>query len=208
MGRVRAWARRLSRNAEVERPGAVNRHVLENFFQIAGVIPLKWAAVRLGMEAASFDELLGKLVEGRVIDERYYLDGNAPKLIDTALIKSFYKLFPGLENRIFGDHDDLCSRMHREIQRDYGIEVVPLKCVTAVKLHGFNSADYAYEYDAITLAPIGIRYQVWLDFNKPMNLRPDACAMLFYAAERRALQRYLFGGTEPELPAQLRQQRA
>jgi hypothetical protein len=204
MGRVRSWATRLSAARALERPGAVNRYVLETFFQVAGLMPLAWAAARLGMDTVSFEKALAALVRKQEIDSRYIDEnGDAPRLIEASLIKTFYALFPALQSRIFSDHDDFCARLHKELRGSYGVDVQPIKCVTSVRLVGEKKADFAHEFDVITLEPIGIRYQVWLDFHKPLNLRPDACSMLLYSRERRALRPFLLG-EEPVLPSGLR----
>jgi len=63
--------------------------------------------------------------------------------------------------------------------------------------------DYARDWDAITLEPVSLQYQVWLDLGKPINLRPDCCSTLFYAQERDVLHDYVMGTGEPDIPPEL-----
>ena len=53
-------------------------------------------------------------------------------------------------------------------------------------------------FDAITLEPVGLRYQVWLETRKPVNLRPDVCSLKFYAAHENELKEYVMKGSEPD----------
>ena len=57
--------------------------------------------------------------------------------------------------------------------------------------------DMAAAFDAITLEPVGLRYQVWLETKKPANLRPDVCSLKFYAQHEAELADYVMQGGEP-----------
>jgi hypothetical protein len=60
-------------------------------------------------------------------------------------------------------------------------------------------------FDAITMDPVGLRYQVWLDTQKPVNLAPDVCSLKFYAKNEADLRPYVMKGGEPEdIDAKLR----
>lgn len=194
-GRFRAWGRRLRRKKEVEKGQLVNRHALETYFQFDGTLPIKWAAVRLGMDADSFNQVLDALEDrGDIILNRA---DYSPQIIDEKLVREIYRLFPTLSGTVFGDHTIYCGDLHDAIREDLKIEVRGLRCVTAQLL---NEDDFAHDFDAITLEPVGLRYQVWLEVGKPINLRPDACSWKFYAKNRAALERHVLAGAEPGIP--------
>ncbi len=44
---------------------------------------------------------------------------------------------------------------------------------------------------------MSLKHQVWLDFRKPFNLRPDRCSKLFYAENRDILWPYRFMQRDP-----------
>jgi hypothetical protein len=201
-GAFQAWSLRLRRPREVLRPNEVNRHAFESYLQQSRLLPEKTAAVRVGMSLDSFQDVLDTLDKkgNIVVNTRDFLQ----QVVTESLIREFPSLFPALQNRIFGDHDDFCSRLHAAIKDDLGIEVKPVRCETSEAL-GQDPADFAYDHDCFTGRPIGLRYQVWLDFKKPMNLRPDACSMKLYVEKEAQLKPLVFAGREPDVPDGLRQ---
>lgn len=199
LGKFRAWAQQLRRIRDVELPGSIDRHALETFFQTSKLIPEKWAAAKLGMADTSLHETLEELKNTGRIPQ---VLNDTEQVIDENLIRGFYKYFASLRNVIFADHNDFCTKLHTAIREELNYTVTALHCVTSEALRE-SPADYAYAFDAITLEPVGIKYQVWLDFHKPMNLRPDCCSVKFYAAEKETLRPFLFAGREPDLPPSL-----
>jgi hypothetical protein len=97
-------------------------------------------------------------------------------------------------NRIFGDHDDLCTRVHAAL-RARGCTPEELRCATAPH---YGTSEFAFEFDAITFRPLSLKYQVWLDFLKPINLRPDACGRDVFEANESLLSSYEFGREAPD----------
>lgn len=149
------------------------------------------------MKRESFDEVLDIMQEKSIIaiNNLDFFE----QTIDETFIREFNRHFPSLQFRIFSDHNDFCICLHEAIMEDLGVKVTSIRCVTSEAL-GENPAVFAHDYDAVTLDPIGIRYQVWLDFKKPMNLRPDACSLKLYAEQKDILRPYVFAGNEPEIP--------
>jgi hypothetical protein len=198
MGAFRAWAARYRRREAAEKPsGEVHRHAIETFFQTERLLPMRWAAARVGMTQRSLEEVLTQIRA----DDPFLPKGPSEQLIPEQLLGNLSSYFPALRNRLFSDHHDFCRELHEAILTTMGLDVEALHCVTAKAL-GEPDPDYVHDVDAITLEPMGLRYQVWLDFKKPMSLRPDACSLLLYARERPLLSPYLFG-SEPQIPAGL-----
>ena len=174
--------------------GAVSRYELETFMQQKNVVPKKWMAARLGMTEASLAALLNHLSDLQMRPQRYivYLDAIAESLSEDLVPN-----LPGLRFRVFSDHNSFCMRLHADLHRILGIEIEKLFCATSDRL-GDYPRQIATDFDCITLEPLSGKHQVWLDFRKPMNLRPDRCSKMFYAENREALRPYSFGQQDPE----------
>ena len=200
IGSIRAWIQRVRRNMEIESAdGKINRYVFENYLQQRNMLPIKFAAFQLGMEIDSFKEVIGALAYQGQAEAGF--SAVSDQLVDEAVIRRFTQFFKGTVNTIFSDQTSKCSALHSSIKDELEINVKPIYCETAQKL---GEPDFAYQADVITLKPIGIRFQVWLDFGKPKNLRPDACSMNFYSENKNLLSKYLLFGREPDLPKALR----
>jgi hypothetical protein len=153
------------------------------------LLPMKLAAARLGMDADSL-----RSVEETLKPKGFYVaSALSDQLAEEPKLRGIVQFFPELASTIFADHDDFCRSLHSAIEEDLKIQVKALRCVTSMH-RGDAQPQYAYEFDAITLDPIGLRYQVWLDFKKPMHLRPDACASKTYEENEDMLRPYLFPG--------------
>ena len=194
MGRYRAWYRRLRLRTDGERPDQVNRFWLETFFQRSRLLPKKWAAVRLGMAEESFDEVLDALdTDGIATRSEVQPVGS---LVSEEKVRNFHELFRQTQRRVFSDNSDRCRRIHKAIGETYHVKVQPVYCVTSEAL-AEEPLLFAGHFDAINGDPVSVRYQVWLDLGKPMNLRPDGCSLKLYWAEREALRPLVFPGVEP-----------
>lgn len=200
LGRVRSWAARLRKPRPVEREGRIDRVLLENYFQWSRTLPNKWAAARLGMSQRSFEEVLARMEECGVF-LRNTFDFSA-QTVEESLIRDVRSYFPELQSRLFSDHDAWARAVHQAVESALGVAVEPIFCVTSCAL-GEDPPDYAHEFDIITGDPVGLRYTVWLDLGKPINLRPDVCATLTYAQHKAVMAPYLFPEAPPDLPQEL-----
>jgi hypothetical protein len=194
LGRFRAWSKRFWRGDVVKQSGgAYHRHALESFLQIGELLPRKWAAIELGMDQDSFDKTLEALATESLLPPGVAQD----PLVAKGLVRDIHRLFPALARTAFTTHSAYCGRLHAAITNDLGVTVTPLHCVTSEELKE-DPPEYASDFDAITLEPVGTKYQVWLDFGKPINLKPDCCSLKLFAAEEAVLSHYVMRGDEPE----------
>ena len=188
-----AWARRLG----LEHPtddATISRHSFEMYLQSNRMVPLRIAGVRLGMDVESLTCVLEQLSAKTLISDptqQTYKD-----VVDEHFLRDFYANFNDLRLRLFSDHNSYCRALHEAIRQELGCVVVPLHCVTSAAL-GETPPDYAHDFDCISDAPIGLRYQAWLDTKKPMSLRPDACGLLLYVQQEALLKPHLMHGDEP-----------
>jgi hypothetical protein len=187
-----AWAGQLRRrHACVE--GSISRYELESFLEKKNVVPKKWMGARLGMEVASLEELLARLNEIGMRQQRYVV---YTELISEALSEDIVPNLPTLRFRTFSDHNSFCLRLHAELDKVLGIKVQPLFCATSDRIQDYPR-QIASNFDCITLAPLSGKHQMWLDFRKPLNLGPDRCSKLFYVENRDVLRSYCAGTQEP-----------
>ena len=199
VGAVRSWAARFRGDGLVMRPTTsgleVHRHALEAFLLQNGLISWKWAAIHYGLEAQVLQEVVNRL-EGRgdVVQVR---TGVSDQLVRQREAASLFRAFSSLRNKVFASHDGMCIALHAAIANDLNIDITPVSCVTSEVLEP-ESPDIAVAFDAITMDPVGLRYQVWLDTKKPVNLAPDVCSLKFYAKYEGDLRPYVMGGGEPE----------
>lgn len=176
----------------------VNRHHLELFLQSKELLPKRWAALRVGMTEESLDVVFARL-QSEGLSLRYHA---SPNVVGRRLERDLTDLFNEFRFRTFADHNDFCHRLHAAFAANFAIEIEPVFCATALEL-GRKPPDYAHDVDAITLLPVSLRYQLWLDFRKPLSLRPDCCSKLFYFDNADALRPFLAGGRDADIPAEI-----
>jgi hypothetical protein len=198
-GAVRSWAASFRGDGLVVRPStsglAVHRHALEAFLLQNGLISWKWAAIYYGLETQVLREVVKRL-EARG-DFVQIFSGVSDQLVRQREAASLFRVFPLLRNKVFASHNGMCIALHSAIRSDLDIDFSPVACVTSAVLEP-DGPDIAVAFDAITMDPVGLRYQIWLDTKKPVNLAPDVCSLKFYAQNEAHLRPHLLTGSEPE----------
>jgi hypothetical protein len=205
-GAMRSWAARFRGDELVVRQTTsgpeVHRHALEAFLLQNGLISWKWAAIYYGLETQVLRDVVDRL-EG-VGDLVQVRSGVSDQLVRQREAASLFRAFPLLRNKVFASHDGMCIALHAAIASDLNINFTPVSCVTSAVLEP-EAPDIAVAFDAITMDPVGLRYQVWLDTKKPVNLAPDVCSLKFYAKNETDLRLHVMKGGEPEnIDAKLR----
>ena len=170
----------------------VNRHELESFVQSQRLLPQRWAAAQLGMDEQSLSALLAALP--RLGVHRTY---RVHDLVEKEITEDLGRYFPSLKFRVFSSHRDFCSRLHDAIQTDLNLTIAPLYCATSLELND-DPRWFAHDFDCITLQPVSLKHQVWLEFGKPANLPPDRCSKLYFAQNYAALSQYVAGHRDPD----------
>lgn len=197
-GAFSTWATRFLGQPAVVRPGpagpSVNRHALETFLVQNNLISWKWAAVYLGMPTDTMKAIVDRLEGGGVATQ--IASAVSDQLVRQREAAQLFRAFPALRHRTFSNHSRMCMALHEAVRADLGIDVAPVFCVTSAVLEP-HEPDIAVAFDAITLDPVGLRYQIWLETHKPVNLRPDVCSLLFYAKNEAALRALVMKGGEP-----------
>ena len=165
------WVSKLRRRQTCE-GGWTSRYELESFMQQKRVVPKKWMGAQLGMSIASLEQLLARLGDIGMRLNRYEV---YKELIAESLADDIVTELPGLKFYIPRDHNSFCARLHADLDKELGIKVQPLFCATSDRMQDYTK-QYASNFDCITLDPLSVKHQLWLDFRKPLNLAPDRCS--------------------------------
>jgi len=198
-GAMRSWAARFRGDESVMRQTTsgpeVHRHALEAFLLQNGLISWKWAAIYYGLETQVLKEVVDRL-EGRgdLVQVRSDVSNQLVRQREAA---SLFRAFSLLRNKVFASRAGMCIAFHAAIASDLKINVTPVYCVTSAVLEP-EAPDIAVAFDAITMDPVGLRYQVWLDTKKPVSLAADVCSLKFYVRNEVDLRPHVMKGGEPE----------
>jgi hypothetical protein len=196
------WGRLQRRPRDIVRGNEVSRFALESFFQQQKKLPIKWAAAKLGMTVASLEIAIIALESSGRVDA---VRADSENLVPEAIDRIFVQALPPLQNTIFSNHDRFCESLHKAIAEELApylpSPIEPLHCITAQRLHP-AAPDFAYSFCVITDKPTGLRYRIWLDLGKPLNLTPDTCSFVAYFENTALLQPFLMQQA-PEKPASL-----
>lgn len=193
--RFSAWAERHYREDQEPFDGEkIHRWRLETFFQNKELLPVKWAAVRLGMTEESLEEVVQALEREKLLEPDTIRDG----LIRENAVEGLQKNFESLRRRIFADIQDFCSSLHEAIRDELNVEVTPLYCVTSETLREEDPL-YAQGFDSLTDEPTSSHYEHWLETGKPNFLRPDTCSTVTLVQFEDLLEEYLFTPAKGEI---------
>jgi hypothetical protein len=173
---------------------SINRSKFEIFLNSRHLMTIKAAALQLALEEACFRDVMNAAKQKGFVSDAE-ARGDFPNFFRSELVSEFHKRFPKLREKIFPSLAVYYDRLHTEIQRVLNVRVAPLKCPTA---RLFGEDDYATSLDAITAEAMSIRFKVFLDTKRPLQLRPDACSWLTYFRFESILQPCLLG-PPPEL---------
>jgi hypothetical protein len=174
--------------------GTFSRCAWETFLQTKRVLTRKWMGAKLGMTEHSLVELLSHLPHFGMRPQRYVpYEG----LVSESLPEDLVRNMAGLRFRTFSGHNSFCNRLHGELAATVGLTVEPLFCATSDRFQE-SPREFASTFDCLTLEPLSVKHQVWLDFHKPLNLGPDRCSKLLYVENRERLAAFCAGTREPE----------
>ena len=149
------------------------------------------------MDEVSFTDVLGAALEKDYISPAEK-DGEFKGIYRAALVSDFYKRLPGLAQTTFSSYSAFIRRFHQEIRSVLQVAVTPLLDDTSLRI-GDDPPECAYGFDSITNEPMGIGYQVWLETNKPLQLRPDTCSWTTYLRFEDLLRGEVLGRLDEDL---------
>lgn len=187
------WAARLPKGEGVVGDNDVDRWTFELFCQDRECVPISEAAAQFAMSTKDFESVLVAMSDAQFI-EPLPEKGKVPRVCPESLLRILPKLLPTFSRKTYASQSSYTLEFHAAISRDLPeLQIKLLRCV-ASELFNEDPVETASERDIITLEPIGLGYQIWLEFNKPLSLKPDACSVKTYAQFDSLLKDVAMGG--------------
>lgn len=173
------------------------RFHIEWFLQLQQLDSIRFAAANLGMTPESLVGLIPRLPELGL--RRNYLPYPGVSLVDHSLADDLTRSLPAMRFKTFETYTSFCQSLHEALRTEIQFDVEPLYCATQAEMAGEENERplIASTWDDLTMLPLSVKHQVWLDLGKPMSLPPDRCSKLFYARNREELHGRLAGRGEP-----------
>lgn len=193
--RVERWAARANRSAFMGQH--VSRWAFERYYAHFELLSPRSAAARIGTDTSSLRRVVGYAKSLGVPPESI---GEIGAGVRADFIDRLIRLFPPLANTIFGDHTQYCRTLHKALLEEH-VKVEPAidrSSKAVANQEKGEEEDCAYHYDIVTLEPLGLRFQVWLDFKKPMDLEPDKTSAATYLQNIALLEPFVPGYARPE----------
>ena len=166
--------------------GQVNRFAFESFLAANKAETPKWLAASLGMTTESFLSVLNQREALGIIRNPLFsdcvIDINFREVLKDSIRESKF--------RSFASHSGFCKWLHSRLGERLNRQIQPLLVADS---RYPDESDFAYSFDCITKAPLGLREQIWLNFKKPISLSPDKCAKDVYFHFKRYLKPFLLG---------------
>ena len=197
--------RSTMRNPPPVPDGMVDRYAVEGFLQARRLLPVKWAAARVGMTSALLGEILDRRLDLPTPIRQDYLEYGC--LMPEGLSEVLIGALPALRFRTFYDHETFCEHLHNAIRLALNMPQAQfdqgkLWCATDSMLAAAGDGDYprryGYHFDCLTCEPLSAAHAIWLDFKKPLSLSPDRCSKLQFVRYRDELEDWVAGTRIPD----------
>ena len=170
-------------------PQTIDRCKFEIFLQTRQWMSKKSAALALAVTEPNLVEILHSATSRNLIAAAES-QGVFAGVYTSEFIAGFYKRFNSIRTTTFPNLDVFYVRLHHVIKETLGVTVQPVLCLTSEIL---GDSHYATSVDIITGEPMSQGFAVFLDTNKPLQLRPDACSALTYIKHEVTLRGCLLG---------------
>ncbi|MBX3157220.1 MAG: hypothetical protein KF773_14690 [Deltaproteobacteria bacterium] len=158
-----------------------SRWALERYFNAFDLVAPLHAAARLSMNIESL---------GRVVAFSASTLGIPPSNIGDITIgirsnflDGLHRSFPGLANVVFASHDGYCTMLQAALTA----ENIKVDVATDRTAEALNDIESTYNVDALTLEPVGLKFAIWVDFSKPLDLQPDHVSVMTFARLEQSL---------------------
>ncbi len=176
--------------AACDNPPTIDTHKFAIFLNSRKYVPLRGAAVSLGLTDESFRQVMAAERTRQLFQSE--VEGAFPGVYNSEFISGFFKIFPRMRKGVFPDTDTFFRILHGEIREHLQDTVMPRMCETSRALRE-DPQHFGATLDCITLEPVSLPYQVFLNTHKPLQLRPDSCSWLTYFRFEDILRPVLMG---------------
>ena len=191
----REWAGSFPKGSKVMGSQDVDRWMFERFIIQREWMPKCMVADQLAMSAVDLENVLSAMARENYISE-LVTRGEVPGMYPKSLVRNLPKRLPSFSRKTFSSQSNFVRAFHEAIKKDLKDVSVHLELCSASQALKENPPDVAYERDIITRQPIGISHQVWLDFGKPLALKPDACSIITFVQHEKLLLPFSMGGRD------------
>ena len=179
-GLFRVWNDRRTIKSNVLIEDKIDRWAFELFLQQEHYLPLKNASIRFAMSEDDFKQVISAMCDKEIsMIPSSLRDGIVPGLYPSSLLDDLHRKLPSMKKRLFNTETEFIACFHQAIAADLKLQVTTIYSEVS-KLLNDKPHEAAREFDVITGEPLGNRHQIWLDFKKPLALRPEACSILTY----------------------------
>lgn len=171
----------------------VNRWLFELYLHHQNLLTARKAGIQLSMTKEDMIMVISKMMSKNMPISGWWLEYSSD-IIDATFISNLSGYFPSLRYKLFNDRYIYIQSLHEVIAQDLDIPIKYVKPYYSGSTENSNESDdhYATEFDIITDKPFVSHQQVWLDFGKPISLKPDICSIFTYASHEQELKKYLF----------------
>ena len=171
----------------------VNRWLFELYLQHQNLLTARKAGIQLSMTKEDMIEVISSMMSKKMPISGWWLECSND-IIDATFISNLSGYFPSLRYKLFNDRYIYIQRLHEVIAQDLGIQIKYVEPFYSgcAEYNNESGVHYATEFDIITDKPFVSHQQVWLDFGKPVALKPDICSIFTYASHEQELKQYLF----------------
>lgn len=187
------WVQRLTKKNEIIGEEDVEHWAFELFCQQREWVPLAEAAARFAMSPQDFKLFLDAMGNKNLIAPSQ-IDGDVSGVYSESFLRNLPKLLPSFPRRTFTSQSSYTYEFHTTITTDLpDLHIHLLHCSVSEWLKEVP-VEAASDRDIITREPIGLGHQIWLEFKKPLALKPDACSIRTYAQHKSLLSTFSMGG--------------
>ena len=164
----------------------INRLLFELFLQNYNLITSHLAGIQLAMSKEDIENVISTV-------QSMKRQSSIKNVIDASVFSNLKSYFPSLKFKLFSDRYVYIQRLHEAIHNELGIQIEPIRPFYPKKVEGKeDDGKFATEYDILTDIPFKSEEEVWLDFGKPIALKPDTCSIYTFVEHRAELEEYLF----------------
>ena len=189
-GLFRVWADSLARKPKVLFPDKIDRWAFERFLQIEQYLPTRNAAMRFAMSEIDFTNAVDLMCEKGMLPS-YTSKYKELRLFPISILDNLADHFKDMRFKFYNSQTEFINGFHNVIRKELELDITTIYSECSKSLNE-TPIEVAYEFDIITDEPMGIAHQVWLDFNKPLALKPDACSETTLNTYREYLQEWCF----------------
>lgn len=187
---IEQWALKYLGRKKIHDTETANRIAFEGYLQSQNMMPLAVAADQLAVPRDQFMNLLNRMAQMHLLKpSTEWREG----LCGSELPEKLPAMLPSFPRRVFANIPSKIRTFHESLRKDLDLE---LEMVTTRPIDSDTDVP-AYQRDIITLEPVSLGDSVWLDFKKPISLRPDICAKRTYLRYKEQLVPFRMG-PEPE----------